>query len=247
MNEREIDGLLARFPKTRTQLPPEYQRIYEREYTLNRSGLSLDTKISSQLESWMHKRVARPPQQGSVLELGAGTLNHLRYEAVADGYDVIEPFTELYRDAKNIDLVDHFYKDIDEVPKDKKYQRVISIAVLEHLIELPKVVAQMVLHMRTNGTFHAGIPTEGGALWSLAWNTTTGIAYWLRNRLPYRVIMEHEHVNSAGEIESVVNYLFNDVSISRFPLPIFHASFYTYIEASGPNYNRADKILEWYK
>lgn len=40
----------------------------------------------------------------------------------------------------------------------------------------------------------------------MAWRLSTGVGFWLRNKLPYGVLMRHEHVNDAEEIEAVVRY-----------------------------------------
>lgn len=238
-----IDAILARYPKARTVLPQEYQRIYQREYKMNREGGSFITRISSGLEAWMHRRVAGVPP-ADVLEIGAGTLNQLQYEAPQPRYDVIEPFSALYENSPALPKVTSLHADIAEIPSDRRYGRITSVAVLEHLNDLPGIVARSALLLRDDGVFQAGIPSEGGFLWTLAWRTTTGVAYWLRNRLDYGVLMRHEHLNTAAEIEAVVRNFFGDVKVSRFPLPLRQLSFYTYVEARQPLRQRAAAFLE---
>jgi len=238
----DIDAILARYPKQRRPLPPAYQRIYEREYKMNREGGSFITRISSGLEAWMHRRVAQAPAS-DVLEIGAGTLNQLQYEAPQSRYDVVEPFAGLYEGSPALSKVDTVYGDIAEVPTDRRYGRVTSVAVLEHLNDLPMIVAQSALLLCDDGVFQAGIPSEGGALWTLAWRTTTGVAYWLRNRLDYGVLMHHEHLNTAAEIEAVVGHFFDEVRVARFPLPLRQMSFYSYLEARGPRVDRASAFI----
>ena len=238
-----IEAILARYPKQRPALPPAFQRIYEREYKLNREGGSVITRISSGLESWMHRRVAAVAAD-DVLELGAGTLNQLQYETPQPRYDVVEPFAALYDGSPALPKVGAIYADIADVPSDRPYGRVTSVAVLEHLDDLPGIVARAALLMRDDGVFQAGIPSEGGALWTLAWRTTTGVAYWLRNRLDYGVLMHHEHLNTAAEIETVVGHFFADLTVSRFPLPLRQLSFYSYLEARRPLRAQAAAYLE---
>jgi hypothetical protein len=239
----DIETILRRYPKQRPPLPPAFQGIYEQEYKLNRQGGSVITKMSSGLEAWMHRMVAAGPA-GDVLELGAGTLNQMQYEMPQVGYDVVEPFTALYAGRPEISRVRNFYVDIADVQPTQRYQRVTSVAVLEHLSDLPGIVARSATLLAPDGVFQAGIPSEGGFLWTLAWRTTTGVAYWLRNRLDYGVLMRHEHLNTAVEIEAVVRHFFAEVRIARFPLPLRHLSFYTYIEARRPNRERASSYLE---
>jgi hypothetical protein len=48
-------------------------------------------RITQSLEAWMHRRVAADSKPGqTVLELGAGTLNHLRFESPDETYDVVD-------------------------------------------------------------------------------------------------------------------------------------------------------------
>lgn len=235
-------AILARYPKQRPPLPPAYQRIYEREYKLNREGGSFVTSLSSRLEAWMHRRVADAPPD-EVLEIGAGTLNQLQYEAPQKRYDVVEPFAALFEGSPALARVGAIYPDIAQVPAGRRYGRITSVAVLEHLEDLPGIVARSALMLRDDGTFQAGIPTEGGLAWGLAWHLTTGVAYWLRNRLDYGVLMRHEHLNSAVEIEAVVRSFFAEVRISRFPLPFRHLSFYSYLEARHPLRDAASAFL----
>lgn len=241
---KQVQSILSQFPKVRSTLPPQYQEIYKREYVLNRGGGSFLTRVAAALEGWMHRRVAQGAMPGgAVLEIGAGNLNHLAFENSTVSYDVIEPFKALYEGSGNAVKIRRFYDDINDIPLSFHYQRVISIAVLEHLDKLPTVVAKAALLLDQGGRFQAGIPSEGGFLWGAAWRFSTGIGFWLRNKLPYGVLMRHEHVNDASDIESVVRYFFKDVSISRYPLPLRHLSFYSYIEAQSPDLKRAAAYL----
>ena len=65
-----------------------------------------------------------------------------------------------------------------------------------------------------------------------------GIAYGLRTGLHYTSIMQHEPVNISPETFSIVKHFFGQVHISRFPTPWFHATLYTYLEASRPMRDR---------
>ena len=238
----DIEAILARYPKQRPPLPPAYQRIYEREYKMNREGGSFITRISSGLEAWKHRRVAQVTA-AEVLEIGAGTLHQLQYESPQRRYDVVEPFAALYEGSPALSKVDTVYADIADIPADRRYGRVTSVAVLEHLDALPTIVARAALLLSDDGVFQAGIPSEGGALWTLAWRTTTGVAYWLRNRLDYGVLMHHEHLNTAAEIEAVVGHFFDEVRVARFPFTLRQMSFYSYLEARRPRIDRARAFL----
>ena len=179
---------------------------------------------------------------GRILEIGAGNLNHLAYQRQGGIYDAVEPFVELLADSAYRSRVRHVYSDIQEVPPTESYDTILSIAVLEHLIELPFVVARAGLLLKMEGSFLAGFPSEGGALWGLAWRLTTGIEYRIKRGLDYGAIMHHEHVNDAAEILTVLRYLFERVEVSRFPLPWNGLSFYTVGIASHPHLERCRRL-----
>ncbi len=181
----------------------------------------------------MHRSIA-DVKGTSILELGAGTLNHLPFESTVERYDVIEPFHELWEDSQGLGRVSRFYDDIRQVSVDERYDKIISIAVLEHLVELPDVVAHCALRLASEGAFAAGFPSEGGVAWYSAWRFGTGTAYRLQTGLDYAPLMRHEHVNKAYEIESVLRLFFSSIEM-RTPLPSFHGSLYTVIVASNPD------------
>ncbi|HEX8815033.1 MAG TPA: hypothetical protein VF753_05995 [Terriglobales bacterium] len=249
MGNNTVADLLASFPRVRRPLPEAHATRYVKEYQSNRSGRGALFSVTAALESWMHRKVAAQPKthgapetgESAILELGAGTLNHLRYEPPAAIYDVVEPFRVLWQDSPDRPRIRSFYDDIREVPEQNRYHRILAVAVLEHLVDLPAVVAECGIRLTPDGRLQIGIPTEGGALWGAAWRCTTGVAYRLRTGLDYGELMRHEHVNTAKEILQVLGYFFDEVKLSRFPLPAYHLSFYTYIDASKA---RRDRCLE---
>ena len=244
-SDRQIEALLRSYPRTRPALSAEYERIYVDHYRSNRASSGGLTGVVAGLEAWMHRRVAEAGAPGtSILELGGGTLNHVRYEQSPRSYDVVEPFRELWQDSPQRPAVRRIYADIAEVPEANRYHRILSVAVLEHLTNLPAVVARCAGLLAAGGVFQAGIPTEGGLLWGTAWRSTTGVAFRLKRGLPYAPMMRHEHVNDAGEIEAVAGYLFTDVRVRRFPLRWRHLSFYTYLEARAPRLDRCRLLLQ---
>lgn len=234
--------LLSSYPRKRPPLPAAYQAVYEREYKLNREGERPVEGLAKRMEAWMHRCVAQRAG-GSVLELGAGTLNHLRFEPAVDAYDIAEPFTGLYEGSEHLERVRDIYASTSDIPPDRRYDRVCSVAVLEHMEDLPSEIARCCRLMRPGGVFQAGIPSEGGLLWWLGWRATTGMSYWLRNRLDYGVLMRHEHLSTAPEIIRIVRLLFSDVQVKWFALPFVHLSLYAYVEARDPVMAMAEKLL----
>jgi SAM-dependent methyltransferase len=239
----EIEAILAKYPKTRVPLPEEQKLIYEKEYLNNREGANFMSSLAQKLESWMHVHVKRHTIGTTLLEIGAGTLNHMLY---LDGQsiscvDIIEPQEFLYKDSPYKKLVHHVYKDIFDVQDD--YDTIYSIATLEHITDLPKLVAKAGMLLKDDGVFLNGIPAEGGFLWGLSWRLSTGLAYRLRTGLSYAPLMRHEHVNNFDEIRIIIGYFFKHSAITYFPIHGKHLSFYAVIRAHAPDLARCREYL----
>ncbi|HKQ40607.1 MAG TPA: class I SAM-dependent methyltransferase, partial [Verrucomicrobiae bacterium] len=139
---------LSNFPKERIPLPTEYEAIYLRHYRNSREGNSQILSLAQRAERWMHRQVARDVRATpakATLELGAGTLNQLPYEPLTAPYDIVEPFRELYETSADLGRIRRVYSDISELPLEPQYDRVTSIAVLEHVTNLPELVARSAL------------------------------------------------------------------------------------------------------
>jgi len=186
----------------------------------------------------MHRAVARGAPNGRLLEIGAGNLNHLRYHCEVKAYDAVEPFQELWEDSPHRGRIGRMYADITEISEQPAYDCILSIAVLEHLTDLPFILARSALLLAEGGRFRAGFPSEGGIAWGTAWRLTTGLKYRWDRGLDYGAIMHHEHVNTAAEILTLLKYFYGSVEVMRFPLPLAHLSFYTAAIAKAPRLDR---------
>lgn len=230
-----IDSLLKSYPRQRVPLSPPMQRLYEETYLESRSQESVSSKLTHWLESWMHRQVAGAGATGSVLELGGGTLNHLPYERQDAPYDVVEPFEALYRDSPNRSKVRTLYASIGDIPPGTRYDRILSIAVLEHITDLPGFCAQAAAMLAPGGVFQAGLPSEGGLLWALSWRLGKALPFWFKTRLDYGEMVRHEHVSRLDEILPVIRHVFRSVTVRHHPLPGLHLSLYAYVEARDPD------------
>jgi hypothetical protein len=234
----QTEALLSTYPRSRPELPRGQRASYIEHYRSNRDAKRGLARFGRMLESWMHRRVAEGITGGILLEIGAGNLNHLPYLPVACVCDAVEPFQELWLDSPYRSRIRNIYSDLEQIPQTRRYDCIFSVAVLEHLTDFPSILARAGLLLREGGTFRAGFPTEGGLLWGLAWRLTTGIEYRLKRGLDYGAIMRHEHLNSSKEILLLLNHFYEQVEISRFPLPLEHLSFYTTAIARRPRVDR---------
>ncbi len=233
-----IEPLIDSYPRTPIPLSKEWLDLYEETYLKSREGQTWLYKLTQMLEAWMHRKVASNVRTERLLEIGAGTLNHLKYENNVVRYEAIEPFTALWNDQLNRGALSEIYRDIADVPLEDIYDRIISIAVLEHIQNLPFVIARSGLLLKSGGQFNAAIPSEGGFFWGLSWRFTVGISTRIEKGLCYGDLMRHEHISRASEIISLIEYFYDDCEIQRFPFNHSHLSLYTYIHAIKPNLKR---------
>jgi SAM-dependent methyltransferase len=239
----DTEILIATYPRKRPELSSRMRSIYTSHYLDNRDGSGALTRLKNGLEGWMHHQVAAGQNGSRLLELGAGTLNHLNHEPEGLFYSCVEPFEELWRGRSALGKINAMYRDIEEVPSAERFDRIFSVAVLEHVLDLPVLIAQSAVLLAEGGIFQAGIPAEGGALWGMAWRMTTGLSFRLRTGLPYGEMMRHEHVNEAPEIRQLIEYYFEDVVLQQFPLPHLHFSLYHYLQASRPRLDRCHQTI----
>lgn len=216
-------------------MSPQLKDIYVTEYLNNRTGACGPLgKTVAALEGWMHRRI-EGHSTFPALEIGSGTLNHLKYVDTPGPYDIVEPFKELYADRHDeLAKVRSVYTRLADVPPDNRYSRIFSIAVFEHMVELPEEIERTTRLLAEGGLLQVGIPCEGGLLWGLSWRLTTGMMFRLRTGLDYAELMRHEHVNRADEIILLLRHWYREVTVRYFPLPLKNLSVYAYIEARDP-------------
>lgn len=228
--------LFDNFPKKRTKLPKEYQDIYAEYYKKNRGGNTFASSFSQQMEAWMHKRVASDVgnnQNKSTLEIGAGTLNQLKYENTRP-YDIIEPFNELFEKSPYKQFINNIYADINEISDENKYDRITSIATFEHILNLPDVISKTCILLKEDGLLRVAIPNEGSFCWKMGWKLTTGLEYKIKYNLDYGLLMKYEHVNTADEIDQILNFFYKDVKCTYLGISK-QIAFYRFYVCSSPN------------
>lgn len=113
-------------------------------------------------------------------------------------------------------------------------------------MDLPKVVAKAAIMLNEGGSLRVSIPNEGTILWKLGYKMTTAIEFKMKYKLDYQVLMDYEHVNTAKDVEEVVNVFFNKVKGASFGLSKGLA-FYRFLECKEPNIDRALEYLKSYK
>tara|TARA_B100000795_G_scaffold219031_1_gene173240 strand:- start:97 stop:804 length:708 start_codon:yes stop_codon:yes gene_type:complete len=231
LDSEEYQNLLKKFPKVRPALDQKFKDIYKEHYTSNRGGNGLTNFISQKMESWMHKKTATISGK-NILELGAGNLNHMKYEKSYDCYDIVEPFSDLYKGSPRLPSVKNIFNTLEEISDDHRYDKIITVATLEHLVDLPKEIKICKKLLKREGRLQIAIPCEGEFAFKLGWMLTTAIAFRLKYKLDYSKLIKYEHINSIDEILIILKNNFKITKFERSPLllPFKNLSFYAYIE-----------------
>lgn len=238
--------MFEQYPKKRPALPKQIADIYSTHYRLNREGRTTASSLSQKMEVWLHKQVAddlatKPDRIVTTLEIGAGTLNQLQYEPDVGPYDIVEPFQALYQGSQLLRKVRTVYSDIDEISGGQRYDRITSVATFEHICDLPTIIAKCGLLLEQDGTLRVSIPSEGTLLWTLGWKLTTGLEFRIKYGLDYGLLMKHEHVNSAKEIEEALGYFFREVNHRVFGIGR-SLSLYRFYACRNPKIDRCEKF-----
>ncbi len=245
MKRKNEQSILDLFPKKRKALPVEYQSIYKTHYKRNRGGKTKATSLSMKMEGWLHKQVAKDIKKAGkdidTLEIGAGTLNHLDYEQNIISYDIVEPFTELFEKSDQLKRIKNIFPDILDIDNNSRYSRIISIATFEHIVDLPVVVAKAALLLKKNGSLRVSIPNEGTIMWKLG-TLITGAEFKKLYGLDYQVLMRYEHVNTADDIERVLQFFFKKTKTNVFGISK-KLAFYRFIYCEGPEVDKATDYL----
>lgn len=237
------EDLIKKYPKKRAILSEKIKKIFDNEYKKNRENI-----ISQLSESWLHRSIKgrKSSEILSTLEIGAGTLNHLKFESENNkkNYNIIEPKKYLLKENKNLRFIYKIYENINEVPKEN-FDRIISCAVLEHVTNLPYYLALSGMSLKENGYQSHSIPCEGYPTWHLVWNLFSGVPFKIRTGLNFKEIQKHEHVNNFDEILCLIKYFYNEYDV-KFSYPSFftpYLSLYANITFSKPDTTKINRYL----
>lgn len=165
------------------------------------------------------------------LEIGAGLGSHLAYEDLQkQEYHCLEYREEFCAELKQrypnaqVHCADIQTK---QAWKDKHFDRVVAIHVLEHLRNLPKAVNEIHRLLKDEGEFDIVIPCEGGLAHTLARKISAERLFRKNFHMDFTPIHKNEHVSTYFEIMDVLKDRFRIEKRSFFPLklPIANVNF----------------------
>lgn len=149
----------------------------------------------------------------SVLEVGAGTGHHLSYVRHRyDRYvmtDINQGLLDRARDAHaGKPKLSFEIADATKLPyEDASFDRLVSFYNLEHLPKPHEVLKEWKRVVKPGGNISIAIPAEGGVAWRLGrWMTTR--RSFAKHGLDLDYIIAREHINSAYNLISLINYYF---------------------------------------
>lgn len=214
----------GKWPKTFPPLSAEQERI--RDDFVHAWHEELPKKYGI-VERFNHGYVVEhaPISFTRTLEIGAGIGEHLDYERLTPaqraGYVALElrPQMAAAIATRHPDVqtaVGDCQQRLDF--PDGHFDRILAIHVLEHLPDLPAAIAEM--HRLCRGVFQVVIPTEGGLAYGLARRISAQRFFERRYNLPYRWVIEREHVNEPREIYEELAPYFTIEHRQHFPLRV---------------------------
>jgi SAM-dependent methyltransferase len=185
------------------------------------------------IEKFNHGYVVKHAPRDFVrtLEIGAGIGEHLAYERLSDeqrrNYVCVELRAQMAAEiAKRHPEVQTRVGDCQQPLDfaDGYFDRVLAVHVLEHLPNLPAAVREM--RRLCSGVAQVVIPAEGGLAYGLARRISAQRFFERRYKMPYRWLIEREHINRPAEIFEELGAHFTVTHRSFFPLliPFVHAN-----------------------
>ena len=242
MNNKKIFLTKEKYPKIRPALSKNLKTIFNNHYLNNRKSF-----LSQLVETWLHYNIKKiSKKKSNTLEVGAGTLNHLKYEDLTNvNYDIIEPKKFLFKNSKDLKKINKIYKTISDC-KNNYYDRIISCAVLEHLEDLPNFLITSSFKMKKFSFQSHSIPCEGYPVWDFSWSILSGFLFKLKTGYSFKEIQKHEHLNKFEEILSLINFFYKKVAV-KYSYPFFtkYTSFYANITFSNPNKKNIENYLKY--
>lgn len=101
---------------------------------------------------------------------------------------------------------------------DESFDRVVVVHVLEHLPNLPGALDEVRRVLRPGGIFSVVLPCDPGLAYEVARKISAERIFKQRYKLPYGWLIRREHINSPGEIMTLLNQRFVRIHQAFFPL-----------------------------
>jgi SAM-dependent methyltransferase len=223
----------SKWPKV---LPPlsRHQQIAGDEFMQRWHEILPRSRRYRRIEHFNHGFPVRytTPGFATTIEIGAGLGEHLHYERLSAeqerGYCAVELRENMAEQLRlNHPGVDVIVGDCQvRLPfPDGHFDRYLAVHVLEHLPNLPACVSEAWrLLKKETGQLLVVIPCEGGFAYSLARRVSAQRIFERTYHMPYRPLIEREHLNRPHEISAELDSHFVVERRSYFPFAALPAT-----------------------
>ena len=98
------------------------------------------------------------------------------------------------------------------------FDRAVAVHVLEHLPDLPRAAVELHRILRKDGILSIVIPCDPGIAYEFARKISSERIFRRRYKMPYKWLMQREHINSPAEVKAILNDGFQETDRTYFPL-----------------------------
>jgi len=209
--------------------PVPSDELYLKKWTANYDQQNYTSPLQKYVMVQGHKLLEKSfslgDHFGTVLELGAGTGEHIQY--VLHGFDryIVSDISELMLDQGRARLYPEAMRAriqfaIEDAAKlsqaDNSVDRLIACHILEHVLEPEKVLLEWSRVVKPGGVLSILLPCDPGILWRFG-RCLGPRRNFEKLGLPYDYWMAREHVNSVVNLMALIRYYFPSVKEGWWP------------------------------
>jgi phosphatidylethanolamine/phosphatidyl-N-methylethanolamine N-methyltransferase len=206
----------------------DYRRSFSDVYDESNYESPLQAAVMRASHRLVERSLDAQASYGTVLEIGAGTGEHLSFVRHAFETYILsdgDPATlEVARrktqsDARADKLKFELQDGSTLSHADASIDRIVAVHVLEHIYQPHLAVKEWRRVLRPGGLLSILIPTDPGIAWRLGRHLGPR-RNALRRGIAYDYVMAREHVNSCNNLVAILRHYFPDRHEAWWPLPI---------------------------
>lgn len=173
---------------------------------------------------WCEKKFTEKDHFSRVLEVGAGTAQHLKFiRHVFDEYVLTDLNMPMLDKIQGINFNGSIRAEKQDASAltyaDGEFDRVIATHVLEHMPEPYKVMREWMRVLKPNGILSLVLPCDPGIAWRLG-RAVGSRGKFERAGIPYDYWMAREHINPINALVAYVNYYFDEHDNQWLPMRV---------------------------
>jgi phosphatidylethanolamine/phosphatidyl-N-methylethanolamine N-methyltransferase len=205
----------------------EYREKFSEVYDESNYSSSLQSFVMRSSHKFVEKAFDDQVHFGRVLEVGAGTGEHLPF--VQHGFD---EYTLTDHDPKTLEVAKKKLASLStrkvnfEVQAgseltypDDTFDRLVATHVLEHIYQPHLALKEWCRVLKQGGVLSILIPTDPGMAWRLGRHLGPRKAA-IKQGIAYDYVMAREHVNSCNNLIAILRHYFPQSKEAWWPFPI---------------------------